>query len=896
MYSTRQRLVTSQSATPTTTASKQQQQHKHFVDSRPQNMTAAKAERSTSNKWGWTQMDDVMVPFIFRGSDKFVSVKMVEARLLSKFPKMKQGDLSNVGPIFSYYVTDSEAKLLTEINTRCYNHGFGTKPFSTKDLIVSLENFSSFYDKAKKHFQANDVSASTALQSHALRQVAPACGWLQINNTVIPYVTRGGVKHVPLSVVKYGAGLLLDSRVSGFKVACSDIEVQLLNSACRKARVNFTFSTRTKLIKLEHVIRLCQPNVKVTDLKNVTDPLNHAQYQFDLNQSAESSKSNATSTSPWFGQQVPSGGASPSFAPPPRNPFLRQESRSNGNQTFMPTPVSSVLMPQARQPRMVTPVSLPRGLDPASAAAAAIVAAAADAPARRGSNSSGSAGNSRSASVQSRGTPPEVESPRPKGFFVGQKGFAGKTVLYVSLAAPNSEVLVHCEHFSREFFTHVNLDVVLAAMTRLSGITIQILEREAMVAVNQYCARKQLMPLQRPEAVAYTLLKQCFVRLQDDIFKTYSTTSSSDTSSHDGDAMTSGPDGLDEVVPGRKRASVGQGSGKKAKQVCRRLEDTVQLLRSRQGPTANSDASNSCDDVTASMDTTTEGQEIQSESLATDEQEEEVSSNDAERSAEVGEAAKEKEDSASENELRIDENVELNNDTQQDAEEPQDKSVTSDSNNAGATEMMTSEAAGTDTGTTGEELSAPQHELNAEKSGGEVAGGTCALSDFMEPPREEQTCQETTDSNENVEATNENPKTPELEIFNEPGSANEDDGNLSDATTTDEPIADVSNELASEPRTNIDDEGTTVEASEAQEKTNNNTIDADAAGGGSNVGVSDVTSCHDDTEANSSSSIPIEDEKTEESVEKSKEVDVVEKPQERTSTISEDLEETSSKS
>ena len=824
---TRQRLLTSHSVAPTQ-FSKQQQP---FTVAGMQQ--SGKHERS-ANKWGWTQMDEVMVPFIFRGSEKFVSVKMVESRLLSKFPKMKQGDLSNVGPIYSYYVTDSEAKLLTEINKSCYKHGFGTKPFSTKDLIVSLDNFASFYSKAKKHFESKKAEDAAVA-----RQLAtPVGGWLQINNTVIPYLLRGGVKFIPLSVVKYGAGLLLDPRINELKSACTDSELQLLNVACRTARVNFTFSSRTKLVKLESATRMCSSTVKVIDLQHVTDPLTHAQYQYDL-------------------YPAPFPGAAQQTLPP-RNPFQQTTARqSNGSSSFM----QSSLQSPPQLPRLTTPASLPRGLDPAAAAAAAIVAAAGShgesSHARRGSNSSASTGNSRPASAQSRGTPPDVDSQRrggQNGFFIGQKFFNGRTILYVTRALPNSETLIHVEHLAREFFAHVTCDDACQTLTQI-GVVLQHLERDAMSVMNQYCASKQLPALQRTEAIAYSALKQHFSQLQY-IFKLDSAASSSETSSQDGEGMTSALDLSEDVSSQRrKRGRDAQGGAKKAKQICRRLEDTVQLLRSRQEP------------VLADVTETATGSDSAKEGCDQNPEVNPEKPNDVTKETET-----EEED---EDTLRIVEDVD---EAEPRTLNPEQKEKTSDIDGGAGDENIATESTAAEkpqsidaSESVGSKVSADQaiidlSELNESQenetsSSQENANEMCALTEFMQPPQEVQTEEGQTGEGQGevefVDATITQQTTP-IEVYNDPGFPANDvtekpgdvtEGNVSDATTTDEM---ASEELVDASRLPSENEQEVERADDEQKEENKSDSidDAAAACTRPTTEVRDVSGCHDDAQGN----------------------------------------------
>lgn len=233
--------------------------------------------------FGWTLIDDIHVPCIFRHEKKYVSVRIVEHKLLSKYPNSYPDELGKHAPLTSFFITVNEAKLLNEINTVHCDGEFGQKQFTTKDLIVLLTDFEVFYGLVKKTFPENKVQNVNETQSTqpkvenneaiSLKILSKYCGWFQINNTVSPYIRRADDKYIPLSVIRYAAGLLVDIPVTG--VLLSVAECELLNKTCKAAGFDFCFSKTTRVIALSEVTRHC--SVHIRDLP-FASPLTHAQY------------------------------------------------------------------------------------------------------------------------------------------------------------------------------------------------------------------------------------------------------------------------------------------------------------------------------------------------------------------------------------------------------------------------------------------------------------------------------------------------------------------------------------------------------------------------------------------------------------------------------------------
>lgn len=238
--------------------------------------------------FGWATVDGINVPYIIRKYRKFVAVRIVEKKILSKYPNSFPDELGKKEPLISYFVTEAEANLLNEINTVHCSFEYGHQPFTTKDLIVDLVEFEEFYNLVKKTFPEDVLATMTGHSNLAgvddkKVELSKVCGWIQINNTVTPYIIRPAGKFVPLSVIVYAAGLLTKERVEGLSPTSE--ECGFLNATCQAAGFDFSFGKNTKLIHIAEVVQRCK--VRVFELP-FDNPLQHAQYLDSLQQSSQS--------------------------------------------------------------------------------------------------------------------------------------------------------------------------------------------------------------------------------------------------------------------------------------------------------------------------------------------------------------------------------------------------------------------------------------------------------------------------------------------------------------------------------------------------------------------------------------------------------------------------------
>ncbi|PZC75229.1 uncharacterized protein LOC110378845 [Helicoverpa armigera] len=147
-------------------------------------------EASWKGHFGWDMLGKCHIPYIYRSTEKYVAVRMVEIKLLNKYLNYLHADIYSCTCIRSYYITEIEARLLNEINNRHCDGQFGREPFTQKDLVVRLSDAYEFYNFL-------DVCYNKLLRGTTNSK--DKCGFIRINKeSVVPYTVRDNQKFVPL--------------------------------------------------------------------------------------------------------------------------------------------------------------------------------------------------------------------------------------------------------------------------------------------------------------------------------------------------------------------------------------------------------------------------------------------------------------------------------------------------------------------------------------------------------------------------------------------------------------------------------------------------------------------------------------------------------------------------
>ncbi|KAL1453887.1 hypothetical protein WDU94_010190 [Cyamophila willieti] len=148
-------------------------------------------EPSTKGKFSWTVVGVSSVPVILRRDGKYISVRIMEMKVLSTHLNFLHPDIYLQARVPSYEMTEAECRLLNEINLRHCESKFGRDSFSSKDLVVKLKDAIDF-------FMFLDVCYHK-LQNGASTFGNDKCGFIRINkDSVIPYTVKDGERYVPI--------------------------------------------------------------------------------------------------------------------------------------------------------------------------------------------------------------------------------------------------------------------------------------------------------------------------------------------------------------------------------------------------------------------------------------------------------------------------------------------------------------------------------------------------------------------------------------------------------------------------------------------------------------------------------------------------------------------------
>ncbi|XP_058794514.1 uncharacterized protein LOC131666128 isoform X2 [Phymastichus coffea] len=154
-------------------------------------------DESQRGRFGWTSFVDNHIPYIFRASEKYCAVRILESKLLNKYLSYLHSDIYSCTCIRSYYITEAESKLLNEINMKHCENQFGREQFTCKDLVVRLVDAKEFYTFLDVCYtKLTSASNQNALVGH---NKPDKCGFIRINKeSVVPYTIKSGLKFVPL--------------------------------------------------------------------------------------------------------------------------------------------------------------------------------------------------------------------------------------------------------------------------------------------------------------------------------------------------------------------------------------------------------------------------------------------------------------------------------------------------------------------------------------------------------------------------------------------------------------------------------------------------------------------------------------------------------------------------
>ncbi|XP_076671043.1 uncharacterized protein LOC143370187 isoform X2 [Andrena cerasifolii] len=153
-------------------------------------------DESQRGRFGWTSFDDCHIPYIFRSGEKYCAVRILESKLLNKYLSYLHADIYSCTCIRSYYITEAESKLFTEINVKHCENQFGREQFTCKDLVVRLSDAKEFYNFLDVCYTKLTAGTNPSLSNG---NKADKCGFIRINKeSVVPYTVKDGLQYVPL--------------------------------------------------------------------------------------------------------------------------------------------------------------------------------------------------------------------------------------------------------------------------------------------------------------------------------------------------------------------------------------------------------------------------------------------------------------------------------------------------------------------------------------------------------------------------------------------------------------------------------------------------------------------------------------------------------------------------
>jgi len=168
-------------------------------------------ESSELGRFGWAELEPgVYLPTLYRhGDQRSVSVRMAEKTLLQKYQSLPL-EVFSCPRVQSRRVSEAEAKLLLEINSRHMNNAHNNAPW-IKDLLVDKEELENLVKFLKLAHSKMILKASLTDEK---------CGFLRISggeeNGTVPYVRISGEKFIPAFFFEGETEQMEEQTVSGW--------------------------------------------------------------------------------------------------------------------------------------------------------------------------------------------------------------------------------------------------------------------------------------------------------------------------------------------------------------------------------------------------------------------------------------------------------------------------------------------------------------------------------------------------------------------------------------------------------------------------------------------------------------------------------------------------------
>lgn len=239
---------------------------------------------SSCGAFGWTTIGSVHLPFIMRGEDRFIAVRMVECKIISSYADILPWTVFTCTNIKSYYITENEAKLLNEINGFHCEFQFGYQNFTPKDVVVRLKDTIKFYEFLETCKGKLNIPGANPIFNDQ-------CGYFIINYSPVPFVKKGNTKYIPLNMV-YPEGMI--PPMENLQEV-SEWDLAYLRFLCSVIHVDPR--------KLSYDVQLCSAG----DLQNVLGSVPFEEWwpNMLLSSKTENSHSSSSNILPKWGDSVP---------------------------------------------------------------------------------------------------------------------------------------------------------------------------------------------------------------------------------------------------------------------------------------------------------------------------------------------------------------------------------------------------------------------------------------------------------------------------------------------------------------------------------------------------------------------------------------------------------------
>jgi len=178
-------------------------------------------EPSRFGRFGWYEFEKCFVPYIFRSEqkEKYVCLRMLESKLLSKFTNVLPQEINQVavsglkldGNFQTFSVTQSEARLLNEVNHKHCDSGFGRVTFTKKDFVIRLEDAKEIHAFFQTCYKKTVLKISTRMDR---------CGFYRIDGKrTIPFTRCQTTKtrYIPLFYFQGGVERMKSNQIITLK-------------------------------------------------------------------------------------------------------------------------------------------------------------------------------------------------------------------------------------------------------------------------------------------------------------------------------------------------------------------------------------------------------------------------------------------------------------------------------------------------------------------------------------------------------------------------------------------------------------------------------------------------------------------------------------------------------